>query len=196
MEYVAVAALIATAAGGGYSAYSSYQQGKAQETANKAQAAESERQAQLENERAAIAQIQGEQEAQKRSRQLAFDIGSTYANFAGNGLLVDGSPKDTLGSVLKTQVAEGQADISTIRDNTSLNVWTHKSNAASLIASAANQRIAGKNAYAAGVTSAIGTGVSTVGQVGTGYVSGASKFGQSGKTSFWNPTGSTSKLYG
>lgn len=195
MEYVAIAGLIATAVGGGYSAYSSYQQGKAQETQAKAQAAESERQAKLEEERAAIAQIQGEQEAEKRSRQLALDIGSTYANFAGNGLLVDGSPKDTLGSVLKTQVAEGLSDISTIRDNTALNVWTHKSNAASLIASAGNQRIAGKNARAAGVNSALATGISTVGQVGTGYASGAAKFGQSGKTSFWNPTGSTSKFY-
>ena len=109
---------------------------------------------------------------------------------------MDGSPKDTLGSVLKTQVAEGQADISTIRDNTALNVWTHKSNAASLIASAGNQRIAGKNARATGVNSALATGISTVGQVGTGYASGAAKFGQSGKTSFWNPTGSTSKIYG
>ena len=195
MEAVVIAGMVATIAGAGYSAYSQHQQGKAANTAAKAAAAESERQAQLENERAVIAQIQGEQEAERRSRQLAADIGSTYANYAGNGLLVDGAGKDTLGSVLKTQVAEGQADISTIRDNTALNVWTHQSNAASLLASAANQRISGRNSAAAGTLSAIGTGISGAGQVASQYSAGASRFGESGKKSFWNPTGSTSKFY-
>ena len=195
MEAVVIAGMVATIAGAGYSAYSQHQQGKAANTAAKAAAAESERQAQLENERAGLAQIQGEQEAERRSRQLAADLGATYANYAGNGLLVDGAGKDTLGSVLKTQVAEGQSDISTIRDNTALNVWTHQSNAASLLASAANQRISGRNAAAAGTMSAIGTGISGLGQVASQYSAGAAKFGESGKKSFWNPTGSTSKFY-
>jgi hypothetical protein len=181
MEVVAIASLVAMAVGGGYSAYSSYQQGKAQQTQAKAQAAESERQAELEMERAGIAQIQGEQEAAKRSRQLAADIGSSYANYAGNGLLVDGGTKDTLASVLKTQVAEGPADISTIKDNTALNIWTHESNAKSLLASAGNMRIAGVNAKRAGVNSAIGTSFSTVGQMG----SAAASFNQAGAFDRW-----------
>ena len=74
MEAVVIAGMVATIAGAGYSAYSQHQQGKAANTAAKAAAAESERQAQLENERAGIAQIQGEQEAERRSRQLAQDI--------------------------------------------------------------------------------------------------------------------------
>lgn len=154
--------------------------GRAQQTAAEAQAREAERQADLEEKRAGIAQIQGEQEAAKRSSQLAADIGSLYAGFAGNGLLVDGGTgtKDTVGSVLYTTTAEGQKDISTIRDNTALSVWEHQSNANSLLASAGNTRISGQNAYAsasaqasAGKMNAYG---STLTNVASGIAGGAS----------------------
>jgi len=114
------------------------------------EAAEYQRQARLEETRAGIEQIQGEQEAEKRSRLLAANVGSLYANYAGNGLLVDGRHSDTLGAALRTTVAEGQADISTIRDNTAMNVWTRQTNAASLRQSAANTIASGnETAYAA-----------------------------------------------
>lgn len=194
-EYVFMAGMVASAAASGYSAYSSYQQGKAQRTAAEAEAAEGERQARLENERAGIAQTQGEQEAERRSRILAADIGSTYANFAGNGLLVNGSAKDTVGSVLSAQVREAQSDVSAIRDTTSLNVWTHQANAASLLATAANRRIGGRNAYRAGVSGAIGGGLGAVGSLALSYGQGASAFGQKGSRGFWNPTGSDSNYF-
>lgn len=134
----AVVADAAIIAGTAYSAYSSYEQGVAAEQAAKAQAEqykaqaaileqqalENDRQAKYENERAGIAQVQGELEAEKRSRLLAAEIGSLYAAYAGNGLLVDGGENDTFGAVLKSSVAEGQADISTIRDNAAINVWS------------------------------------------------------------------------
>lgn len=150
---ISAAMLVIGVAGAAVSGVSSYQQGQAakrsadaQRQQAEAQASESERQARIENERAAIAQTQGEQEAAKRSRLLAADIGAAYAAYAGNGLLVDGATgADTLGSVLRTQVSEGQADISTIRDNTALSVWEHQSNASSLLASAENARIYGRN---------------------------------------------------
>lgn len=217
-EGVAIAGLVLAAAGAGYSAYSSYQQGQSQEKFQKSQAeaaqvaaeanaAEMERQAKLELERASIAQLQGEQEAAKRSRILASDIGSAYASYAGNGLLVDsGSPNDVLGSVLKSTVGEGMADIETIRDNAAVNVWNYEANRQSLLASAANTRIAGANqssaliasgdmSAAAGNRSALSAGLNGLASVGTGYATAASKFGVSGKTSFWNPTGSTSAFY-
>lgn len=169
---------------GGVSSYQSAEAqkaaGKAQRTAAEAQAQENERQAELEEKRAGIAQIQGEQEAAKRSRALAADIGSLYANAAGNGLLVDGGlgTKDTVGSVLKTTVAEAQQDISTIRDNTALSVWEHQSNANSLLASAGNARISGQNAEALGNAQAsagkIGAVGSTIQGIGSGLASGAS----------------------
>lgn len=152
-----VASAIATATGAAVSAYSSHQQGKAQRQAAEAQAAENAYQAKLENERAGIAQLQGEQEAEKRSRIMAADIGSLYAGYAGNGLLVDGGKKDTLGSVLSTTINEGIADISTIKDNAALDVWTHQANAKSLLASAGNNRIYGKNMQRAGNISALGS---------------------------------------
>lgn len=148
---------------------------EAQQTAAEAQAQENERQAQLENERAGIAQIQGEQEAAKRSRTLAADIGSLYADAAGNGLLVDGGlgTKDTLGSVLTTTVAESQQDISTIRDNTAISVWEHQSNANSLRASAGNARISGLNALASGKAQASAAKVGAVGSTIQGVGSAA-----------------------
>lgn len=166
--YIFLAGAATSAVGAGYSAYSSHQQGKAANQQARAEAAEAERQARLENKRAEIAQIQGEQEAEKRSRILAADIGSTYANFAGNGLLVGGAGKDTLGSVLTTQAAEAQSDISAIRDTTAMNIWTHQANASSLIASAGNRRIAGRNARRAGNTQAWGSLLSGGGGIAMG----------------------------
>lgn len=147
-----VAAAVTTAVGGITTYYGKKAEGnalksqaKAAEAEAAAQAREQERQARLEDERAGIAQIGGEQEAEKRSRILAQDIGSMYADFAGNGLTLDGSAKDSVGAALKTQVGEAQSDISTIRDNAAMTVWTHQANAASYRASAANALIAGQN---------------------------------------------------
>jgi len=186
LAVTAVVGACVAAAGSIYAGVSSYQAGKAQqEAANEAaaaaqvqgqiqaeaarqqaeaQAAEYERQARMEQARAGIEQIQGEQEAEKRSRQLAASVGSLYANYAGNGLLVDGNPSDTLGAALRTEVAEGQADISTIRDNAAMNVWTRESNANSLLTSAGNTRIAGVNAATAYIQSGKNEATSLVNQ--------------------------------
>lgn len=153
MTGAAVASLviagIATAVGGTMAYTNGKRAAKATKRAAEEQAAELRKQRDYENERAAIAQLQGEQEAEKRSRALAADIGSLYANAAGNGLLVDGAG-GTVGDVLRTTVTEGQADISTIRDNTAMNVWTHQTNAAtyerSALATLENGRRAARDA--------------------------------------------------
>lgn len=165
MTGMAIGSLIATAVAGTVSAYSTYRTGRIQEQQHKAEAKQYEYQAKLNEERAAIEQAKGEQEKARRSRQLAADIGSMYANFAGNGLLVDGGKKDTVGDVLKTTVREGQADITTIKDNTAMNVWTYQANAASQRASAANARTAAKNAKRGGNIGAFGALHGTGGQL-------------------------------
>lgn len=167
MEGMFALALVSAIGGGVASAVSSYQQGKAQQQQAEAEAAQNEYQAKLEQSRSEIAQLQGEQEAAKRSRLMAADIGSAYANWAGNGLLADGKQKDTLASILSTTVQEGTADISTIRENAAMNVWNHQANKASLLASARNNRTAGRNARVAG---RIGVASSLL---GAGYQAGS-----------------------
>ncbi len=82
------------------------------------------RQGEIAQEKANIEQMKGEREAARRSRILAQEIGEQYAQFAGNGFAVDASPTDTLGYIIKSSTAEGQADISTILDNAMMNQWT------------------------------------------------------------------------
>lgn len=108
------------------------------------QAKEELRQGEVAQERANIEQIKGEREAAKRSRMLAQEIGQQYANFAANGIAVDASPTDTVGSVLRSTVTEGQADISTILENANLNKWTYEEQKRTFQRSAANS-LAGAN---------------------------------------------------
>ena len=106
-------------------------------------ASEELRQGEISQEKANIEQLKGEREAAKRSRLLAQEIGEQYAQFAGNGFDVAASPTDTFGSIIKSSVTEGQADISTILENANMNKWsyeeekrTHRRSAASDLASA------------------------------------------------------------
>ena len=119
---------------------------EAQAEAYAQQAAENEMLAKVENEKAGIAQVQGEQEAESRSRALASEIGGIYAGYAGNGLLVDGQEDDTFADVLKSSVGEAQHDIATINDNTAISVWDHQMNRRAYLANAAILSTASKNA--------------------------------------------------
>ena len=231
MTGLAVAGLVLTAAGATYSAVSSYQQGKAQQreleaqadaqaelarrqaAAQEAQAQEYERQAQVEAEKAGVDQLKGQMEAERRSRLFAIEVGSAYANAAGNGLMIDGSDTSTFANVLKSQNAEAQYDIGVIRANTAMDVWTRSESARNYLFAADQARrgasdslfssneylrsgyAQGANAARAGTNAAIGTGLSAAGQIGSSYVSSASMLGQSGQKSIWNPSGSTSKFY-
>lgn len=139
-----VSAAVTTAVGGlttYYNNKSAAAQAKAQ---GEAQAAAYENQAKVASQQAINEQIKGEQEAAKRSRLLAADIGSQYANYAGNGLMVDGTGKDSLGDILKTTTTEGVSDITTIKNNAAMNMWTYQANASSYRQSAANTRMLAK----------------------------------------------------
>ena len=177
MTGLAIASLCLMAVGAGFSAYSSYQAGKQAVSDAKAQAemqklqaeqyakqaeayntaaADSERLSKIELEKAGIAQIQAEQEAEKRSRALAADIGSVYASAAGNGLLVNGDGSDSFANVLKSTVEEAQMDFSTIKDNGRMNIWEHQSNAQSLLATAQQQRLSAQSAMIGSESSLLG----------------------------------------
>lgn len=166
VEWVAIVSMIAMAVGSGVNAYSTYQQGKAQEAAGERQAQELERQAKIADEQAEIAQLQGEREVEKRSRALAAEIGSIRANYAGNGLLVDAGEGDTIGKIEKSAAIEGFGDIATLEANKKMNVWGFQEQANSLRFNANEARIGGKNARRAGNLSAVGTALGGIGQVG------------------------------
>ena len=145
---------LALVAASGYSAYSSNkamaEQSKAQAEIQKMQAEaygqqamDLERQAADKRAEAGVAQIQGEQEAERRSRIMASDIGSAYANAAANGLLVDSGSNDTFANVLKSTVGEAQRDISTVKDNARISMWERGREAQSLISSAGTARTSG-----------------------------------------------------
>lgn len=152
---LAIAGIVAMVVGAGVSIYSGYQANAASKTAAKQQraaseaAAQSQRmaadaqaqqlrdkaalaglQASTEDKKAAVAQAQGEIEARRRSLQLAEDIGNTYAQFAGNGLLVDGG-NDSLGALLTAQTREAAQDVGIIKTNAANAVWEHGVNKAS-----------------------------------------------------------------
>lgn len=166
METLAVFAMAGDVVSGGIIAYASYEEGKEQKRQAYFLANETRKQAKLEQERANIAQIQGEQEAERRMRAYAQEVGSAYANAAGNGILIDsGSTGDTLGKTLDTSATFAAKDVSTIRDNTALTIWTHQENKGQLLRSAKNYEKQGKAAYKAGILGATATGISTVGNV-------------------------------
>ena len=104
---------------------------QAQEQKNQLdQQAENERyQAMINDHRAAVAQKAGETETERRAKQIAIDLGSNRAAFAGNGLLLDGSA-DTTGTIEDATVAEGWQDIGIIKDNAAMQVWGYQTNAA------------------------------------------------------------------
>lgn len=185
-------------------------QAKAQAEMYAQQSAEYERLADVENEKAGIAQVQGELEAETRSRALASEVGGIYAAYAGNGLLVDADdPNDTFANVLKSSVGEAQYDIATINDNTAISVWDHQQNRRAYLANASIYSNAAVNtlnvgeaqaasAYAGLTENAIGKGLSAVGTLAgmgmssygtlakTGAASTAGAYDWSGST--WSAT--------
>lgn len=180
---IAGVAATAALAGGGIAAYSQYQAGKAQNAAAQAQAQQLQIQAENERARASVAQLQGQQEAERRYLQLSQDIGSMYANFAGNGLEISNS--GTVGSALKTTVTEAGQDVKTIEDNTRMNVWGHLANATQYMNQSSLAIFQGKSAKKSATLGAIGTGVGAVGSA-IGAFGGGLDLGNKLKTEFPN----------
>ena len=155
------AAIVSAAAGAGVHMYSSRQQGKAANAAAQLQAQQLNKQSQLEAARAGLAQEQGEIEANKRSRALAQEIGSIYADFAGNG--VDISSGGTIDKALTTAATSGAADLRVLERNTRLNAMTHLANAESYGNDALTSLFNGKNSLSSGNLGAWGYGLKVLG---------------------------------
>jgi len=172
--------------GAALGAYGQYQQGKAQSAAYKQQAENEKYQAMLNDSRAGIEQIKGQEEAQRRAEQVIRDIGSNKTAFAGNGLLLENG--GTVEAVQDATRMEGARDIQTIRDNTALSVWGFQTNAAiqrqnakNLRASAtAARRGANLAAFGSLLGGAGGAGMAAYGAYGGG--SGAGGAGGGGVT--------------
>ena len=182
---LAIVGAVAALAAGGVSAYSQYQAGKAQDKAAQAQAQQLQIQAENERARASVAQLQGQQEAERRYLQLSQDIGSMYANFAGNGLEISNS--GTVGSALKTTVNEAGQDVKTIEDNTRMNVWGHLANATQYMNQSSLAIFQGKSAKKAGLMGAIGTGIGSIGSAISAGAGGLS-LGNKLQTEFGTPS--------
>lgn len=147
-----IGGLVSMVAGAGVSIYSGYQANaaaknaanmqtdaanaaaNAQRMAAEAQAQQLRDQAELaglqaamEDKKAGVAQEQGQIERQRRMIQLSSDIGNIYAQYAGNGLLVDGG-NDTLGQLLTANTREAAQDVGIIKSNEENSVWEHGMN--------------------------------------------------------------------
>lgn len=146
---------------------------QAQEEKNKLdQQAEVERyQAMINDKRAAVAQTAGEIEAERRSRQIAVDLGANQAAFAGNGLLLSDG---TVANVEDATVAEGQQDIGIIKQNAAMQVWGYQTNAAMQRQSASEMNRQGKK----GVKGAKAMAIASI-MTGQGTGGAASNFAAS-----------------
>lgn len=180
MVTMAVISAVSALAGAGISAYSANQQGKAQKAAADAQAQQFKQQAQINQAQAEVAQLQGEQETRRRYAMLNQDIGSLYANFAGNG--VDVNTSGVVGKALTTTVNEGVQDVKTIKDNTRMNVWSLLNNSSQNLSNASISAYQGKAAKSAGTLSAFGQGF---GGIGSAFSAGAAGADVGSKFSSW-----------
>ena len=149
---LAITGIVAMIAGAGVSIWSGYQANAAAQTAARKQtdaanaAANAQRmaaeaqaqqlrdqaelaglQASIEDKKAGVEQEQGQIERQRRMVQLAADIGNAYAEYAGNGLLVDNG-NDTLGQLLTANTREAAQDIGIMKSNEENAVWEHGMN--------------------------------------------------------------------
>ena len=149
---LAITGIVAMIVGAGVSIYSGYQANAAARTAAQKQmdatnaAANAQRmaaeaqaqqlrdqaelaglQASIEDKKAGVEQERGQIERQRRMVQLAADIGNAYAEYAGNGLLVDNG-NDSLGQLLTANTREAAQDIGIMKSNEENAVWEHSMN--------------------------------------------------------------------
>lgn len=181
MAGLAIFSFVSMLAGAGFSIYSGYLANSAAKATARKQMAASEAaaaaqqmaaqaqadqlrdqaelaglQAHIENEKAGVAQQQGEIEARRRMVQLSYDIGNTYSQWAGNGLLVDGG-NDTLGQLLTANTREAAQDVGIIKSNTENEVWEHGMNRASALITKDSYEKQAQNALKVGSANASAT---------------------------------------
>lgn len=161
---LAATALTSTAA----SMYEQREAGKAQQKMYNLQAQEQMKQAELETQRAGMEQENAEIAAQERRRQLSQDIGSIYAQAAGNGVLIDSG---SVQSIAEANRMEANADVNNLLRKQNLAIWGHNQNSGAYARQASLSKFQGRAAKAS-TGNLLNAGISAVGGAASGFSSG------------------------
>lgn len=165
------AAAISGIAGGVVGGVSSYQQGKAQQAQYDYQAKVNEENAKIAQHNADVQRQQGIEEARLQRLKTASVIGSQQAAMAANGIdVTQGTAVDVIGDT----AAMGELDALQTQYNYEMKAYGYETEAGNFKNQANLDRISGKNAFDAGKMNAIthgikglGDSVSTVGNIAT-----------------------------
>jgi hypothetical protein len=179
----------ATAAGGGVSAFSSLYGGAAQSGMYKYQAGVAQYNASLDASNAEYATNQGQQQAAQSGMQTRAQIGQTKAREGASNLDVNsGSSKD----VVASERDIGSINTANILNNASRVAYNYRVQSSEEFAQAGVDRSAASKSLMAGGISAVGSLISTAGNVSSKWL----QFGQSGIPGFGanNSSGSNPSL--
>ena len=155
------AGLVAGAAGGIVGGVSSYQQGKAQQAQYNYQAKVNEENAKIAQENANVQRQQGIEEARLQRIKAASTIGAQKTAMAANGVDVS---QGTAVDVISDTAAMGELDALQTQYNYEMKARSYETQAGNFQNQANLDVISGKNAYKAGQLNAINAGIKGIGE--------------------------------
>lgn len=159
-----VTAAVASVASAAVGAYGSYQQGKATQAQYNYQAQVNRNNAKVAEANAAQARQEGIEESRMQRMKTLQKVGAQQAAMAANGIDIStGTALDTI----EDTAAMGELDALTTRYNAETKGLAYDHQANNFNNQANLDVFAGKNAYRAGVTNAITTGLDGVAQAGS-----------------------------
>jgi len=182
---VSATLLVATAVGGGISAFGQYSGGQAQKQYYDFLARNAMQEANIARLKAGRDVMAGEQEAQKYGIQTAQALGGTITR-AGAGNIATGT--GSTARVYMSQRAAGLEEQATARQTAAERAYGERVEAAGKVAGAGADVFAGARAVTAGDISAFGTMVSTVGSVAGKWYDLSQLGGGAGVTNTPTPT--------
>lgn len=146
--------------GTGAGIYSSYQEGKTQQSYYNYQAELNKRNAQIAEENAAVERQGGIEDARLQRIKTIQAIGSQQSALAANGIdVTSGTSLD----VIEDTAAMGELDALNILTQSERNARNYLTQSDNYNSQAYLNTLAGKNAYKTGIYSAIGSGISGIG---------------------------------
>lgn len=185
---ISVATALASTA---MSVVSSVQQGKAQKAQYNYQAAVAKRNAQKAQANAEQTRQEGIEEARMQRMKTIQKIGAQQAAMAANGFdIASGTNLD----VVEDTAALGELDALTTTYNAETKALSFESKAENFNNQANLDVIAGENAYRAGITNAIGTGLKGLGDVASVSSDWFDKNSIGVSTEYGTPKASNSKI--
>lgn len=154
-----VTAAVAAVAGGAVAAVGSYQQGKAQKAQYEYQAKVNEENAKIAQQNANVQRQQGIEEARLQRLKTASVIGSQQAAMAANGIdVTQGTAVDVIGDT----AAMGELDALQTQYNYEMKAMGYETEAGNFKNQANLDRISGQNAYTAGIYNSISQGLAGI----------------------------------